>query len=286
MKKYIMFDVGGTGVKYATLGERGEMLTPPRIFPSPSLKRAEEVFSCFADVISSDVSGIGMAWPGPFDYGRGISLMTGLGKYQSIYGLDVGEGIRRALKRDDLDIRFDHDVAAFLKGYVREESLTDARVLALAIGTGAGSAFCVNGRCVGSEEMGVPENGWIYSMPFRDAAIEDWISSKGIRRLSLKYFKAEKDGRELYEMAALGDEKAIALWLEFGAIIREGIMPFIRSFMPTDIVFGGMISKAWNYFSPGFIDDFREKGVRTHVTFESDRYVFSGLYTLFGGLNG
>lgn len=280
-----MFDVGGTGVKHAMLDERGVIVSPVSTFPSPSRKSTDEVFASFADVIrkEDDVCGIGMAWPGPFDYENGISLMNGLGKYQSIYRMDVGKGIKQALGNEGLKFRYDHDVAAFLSGYVRSEGLCDKRVIALVLGTGAGSAFSVNGRCVGSETEGVPENGWIYNVPFRDGTIEEWLSSKGIEKLSVKHFGSLLDGKTLQQMADEGNEDAIRFWLEFGKVIKEGMMDFITSFRATDIVFGGMISKAWKYFSPAFADVFSSMGVTMHVTYESSRYVFGGLYTLFGG---
>ncbi|MGN0907452.1 MAG: ROK family protein [Bullifex sp.] len=285
MSKYLMFDVGGTGVKHAFLDEKGMIISPVSSFPSQSRKSADEVFSSFADVIrkEDDICGVGMAWPGPFDYEKGISLMNGLGKYQAIYMVDVGQGIRDALGNEGLEFRYDHDVAAFLSGYVRSEGLCDKRVIALVLGTGAGSAFSVNGKCVGSETEGVPENGWIYNAPFLDTVIEEWLSSKGIEKLSLKYFGKIIDGKTLQMMADEGNADALRLWLEFGKVIKEGMTGFIASFKATDIVFGGMISKAWKYFSPAFADDFTSMNVTMHVTYESSRYVFRGLYTLFGG---
>ena len=284
MRRYMVFDVGGTGVKYTTVDENGVVASPSKSFPSPSQKSAEEVFNSFKDVIESEqgISGIAMAWPGPFDYKNGVSLMDGLGKYQSIYGMNVGDGLKRALGRKDLDFKYDHDVAAFLSGYVYDENLCTCRVIALVMGTGAGSAFAVNGKVVGREENGVPENGWIYNVPFRDAVIEEWLSSKGIEKLSKKYFGKAIEGKVLFDMAENGDEAAIKLWKEFGEIVKDGLMQFIPSFGATDIVFGGMISKAWKYFGEAFNADFASQDVRIHITYESSKYVFTGLYRMFG----
>ena len=44
MKRYMLFDVGGTGVKYTTVDKNGEMVFPTKSFLSPSQKSAEEVF--------------------------------------------------------------------------------------------------------------------------------------------------------------------------------------------------------------------------------------------------
>ena len=65
-----MFDVGGTGIKYGTLNKKGVLISPISDLPSPSRKGKEEVFSFFSQIIEKEenVKGIGMAWPGPFDY--------------------------------------------------------------------------------------------------------------------------------------------------------------------------------------------------------------------------
>ena len=36
-----------------------------------------------------ELKGIGIAMPGPFDYENGISLISGVNKYQSLYGLNI-----------------------------------------------------------------------------------------------------------------------------------------------------------------------------------------------------
>src|SRR5277367_1829785 len=35
------------------------------------------------------VSGLSVAMPGPFDYEKGISYITGLNKYEALYGMDI-----------------------------------------------------------------------------------------------------------------------------------------------------------------------------------------------------
>lgn len=288
MERYIMFDVGGTGIKYGTLDEKGVLISPISDLPSPSQKGKEEVFSLFAHIIEKEenVKGIGMAWPGPFDYEKGISLMDGLGKYQSIYGLNVGESINKRLNRDDIKYVFLHDVAAFLDGYARDNNIENERIIALLIGTGAGSSFYADGKIVGKEYKGVPDNGWIYNIPFRGKTIEDWVSSKGIKRLSKKYFNMSIDGKTLFDMAENRDEMAITLWLEFGEIVEEAILPFILAFKPDRVVLGGKISKAWKYFFPKIKEEFEKTGIELSVTEETSRYVLSGLYKKFGEVYG
>lgn len=288
MKHYIMFDVGGTGIKYGNMDEDGNLISDISSIPSPSKKDKEEIVSLFADIIKKecDVCGIGMAWPGPFDYKKGVSLMDGLGKYQAIYGINIGEEISRKVGWSGLNLVYLNDVAAFTNGYAFENKIESEKIIALVIGTGAGSAFYNNGKCVGSEYNGVPNNGWIYNMPFRSEYIEDWVSSKGIKNLSQKYYGMEIDGKTLFELAERKDEKALKLWLEFGDIIKEAMIPFIESYKPDSLVLGGKISKAWKYFTPVLLPEFKRMGVKTCVADETSKYVFSGLYKLLGDRNG
>src|SRR5260370_772993 len=45
-------------------------------------------FLASLDNFQPGVSGLGIAMPGPFDYENGISYITGLDKFEAIYGLD------------------------------------------------------------------------------------------------------------------------------------------------------------------------------------------------------
>ena len=44
---------------------------------------------------SGNIGGIGIAIPGPFDYGNGISLIKDLEKYESLYGTNIKETLER-----------------------------------------------------------------------------------------------------------------------------------------------------------------------------------------------
>lgn len=79
---YLMMDVGGTGIKAGLFSRSGEMVERVRSFPARAKEGSEEIFRNFACIIQEMakdrmVEGIGMAFPGPFDYEKGISLMRG-----------------------------------------------------------------------------------------------------------------------------------------------------------------------------------------------------------------
>lgn len=159
---YLMMDVGGTGIKAGLFSRSGEMVERVRSFPARAKEGHEEIFRNFACIIQEMakdrmVEGIGMAFPGPFDYEKGISLMRGLDKYDSVYGIPVREGVMEQLERigktesvaRSCRFLFLHDVEAFAIGACRQGRMAGCKkVMCVCIGTGAGSAFVENGRVV------------------------------------------------------------------------------------------------------------------------------------------
>ena len=49
--------------------------------------------------------GIGIAMPGPFDYNEGISLIRNLGKYDSIFGVNVRQYLSSEFNLNPLLVR-------------------------------------------------------------------------------------------------------------------------------------------------------------------------------------
>src|SRR5689334_22231390 len=57
-----------------------------------------------------ELKGIGIAMPGPFDYENGISLISGVNKYQSLYGLNIKQALLSHLPvHKELPIIFEND---------------------------------------------------------------------------------------------------------------------------------------------------------------------------------
>ena len=127
---------------------------------------------------SGPITGVGIGMPGPFDYERGISLIRGQDKFDSLYGMDVGAQIRRRLELPaEVPVRFINDAVAFALG----ECLYGAgrgfdRVLAITLGTGFGCALVERSGAVAWEVEA-------YAMPYRDRRVDDYLSRRGILSL-------------------------------------------------------------------------------------------------------
>ena len=281
-------DVGGTTVRLATVTRSGAIVpaTLTRFDPQ-SRGPADEILRRFADALRcldlAGTSGIGIGFPGPFDYERGICLLKGLGKYDALYGVDVGAALRRRLGLpDSYPVRFINDAAAFALG----EAFYGAarpfrRAVVLTLGTGCGSAFLVEGKIV-TEGEGVPPNGWVYPLLHQGKPLDDLLSTRGIlalwRRLTVVSAAGRANGTgaeptevsSLAQRAASGDPLARRLFARFGRLLREAIAPILQGFRADGLVLGGRIALSFPLFASEAIEVLQAHGCRAHVVRAAD----------------
>ena len=295
MVYYILLDVGGTGIRCSAVDSDGTVLIEARKYSSEADGSSFAIIDRFCSIILGIVREVGeipaaihMAFPGPFDYEKGISYMRGIGKYDAIYGLSLPDESRKescGILRN-VPMKFIHDVEAYAIGaYVYDIHKTLHHVMAITIGTGCGSAFLVDGKAVkGGTE--IPENGWIYSYPFKDGIIDDYISARGQKQLSEKYFGEVIDGRELDRLASAGESRAIDMFSEFGEELLEALQPFADRFMPDAIILGGSISGSARFFTDRLINYCRSIACQLIVDSETSQRAMDGLLIAAGGLYG
>ncbi|MEI0739149.1 ROK family protein [Paenibacillus sp. JTLBN-2024] len=118
----------------------------------------------------------------------------------------------------------------------------------LTLGTGLGSAFVNRGRLVKQGE-GVPEEGWLYRLPYRDGVLDDYFSRRGIVRLAEEMgvpqvAHGDEDVKLLAARARDGEMQVVQLFRQFGEKLSEALLPWIGSFQPDEIVIGGQIAKS------------------------------------------
>ena len=168
--------------------------------------------------------------PGPFDYDAGICRIEGLGKYGALYNADLraelGSRLAPALGAAAADIRFQNDVAAFALGELRFGCARGTgRGLFVCIGTGCGSAFSLGDGLAPEGTPGMPAGGYLYPLPLRGLRVDDWLSRRGLQRLSRQTLGEELDGLPLAQRARAGDAGALAVWQQFGALLAEALTP-------------------------------------------------------------
>ncbi|CAN5716841.1 ROK family protein [soil metagenome] len=209
----------------------------------------------------------GVAVPGPFDYRRGISLITGVAKLEALYRLDLRAELAVALSADAQRFTFLNDADAFLLGeWWAGAAAGAARALGVTLGTGLGSAFLADGALT-EHGPGVPAEGRLDRVPFEGAPVEDQLSARGLRRAYAEATAVrpgeagvEEDDApppvnvaEIAARARSGDVPARAVMERFGGSLGRFLAPWLAGFAPDCLVLGGSIARAWDLFGPALL---------------------------------
>ena len=147
------------------------------------------------------------------------------------------------------------------------------RALAVCLGTGAGSAFLLDGKLCTDPAEGIPENGWIYALPYRESILDNFLSDRGIRALSRRMLGKECSPLELNQAQPLYDP----VWHAFGQDLLDGLKPVLCAFRPSDLVMGGKISLAWERFGAPLGTYCASMGIRVRVAPNTSEHVIHGL---------
>ncbi|RAP75047.1 ROK family protein [Paenibacillus montanisoli] len=300
----LAFDVGGTQIKAAVM--RGSAVIEPTVgqYEAKSYLAADAIIAHFVAIVKDmlhrggmldpePIVGFGLAFPGPFDYEKGICLIRGLGKFESLYGLEVGRLIEEALYADDelrtrlapqFRIAFENDAALFGLGEASGFKAGEAeRAVCLTIGTGLGSCFIENGELV-KHRPDVPENGWLYPTPYHYGIADEYISKIGVLRLAMdrNVDIGDRDVKQLAEAAFEGSIPEKELFEAFGEQMAVILGPALRRFAPDVIVIGGQISKSGGLFAPSFQAGLEAQGLKAMVRISRDTFAstFRGIYDL------
>jgi glucokinase len=303
MNKYsIAFDVGGLFIKSAVLDDDGEIVPNSyAIFPSKSKETKESIIEHLVFIIKQqtngildkdfEITGVGYAFPGPFDYESGISYIKGIDKFEELYEVNLRDLLINCLKQEssfhsktsnEFQIVFDNDASLFALGeHVSGKAGGYNKSIFLTIGTGAGSAFMENGKLV-RDRQDVPEYGWIYNQPFKQSIVDDYISKRGILQLANELGLSTTDN-EVETLAAMGkneDQRAKRVFQMFGEYIGKVLNPYIKSFKPDAIILGGQITKSKDLFMNGIYEALENKTINIECSEETSLSTFKGVANL------
>ena len=249
----LVYDVGGSHVSSAVCSLGGFRLGRVVTAPHPS----DESSTAFLDMLqrlgrqAADgvdfLEGAELAFPGPFDFPNGVSLMRH--KLPYLYGIDLRAALADRFTWHPSQVRFVHDAAAFLLGEIAVGAARGVhRAVGLTLGTGIGSAFAIDGSIV-PEGPGVPPGGEIWNLPFGSGIVEDAVSSRAIR-LAYKQATGVEQEVAVLARAAASDSFARDAFLEFGRNLGRAMRATLREFAPQAIVLGGGICRSADLFRP------------------------------------
>ncbi|MGM0619728.1 MAG: ROK family protein [Bacteroidota bacterium] len=218
-------------------------------------------------VQSGDIKGIGLAMPGPFDYVNGISLFDGkTQKYENTYGLNVSKALRYFLQLpENYPIRFINDAAAFAIGESwNGKAKNTNRSLSITLGTGLGSGFIKEELPVFDSEN-VPEDGFIYHLPFQEGIADDFFSTRGLVKAYYELTGKQVAGVKEIALASETDKAARELMQYFGDQLAQLLAPWLSKFNAEVLVVGGNISRAFYLFGAIMQKRINDSGLNVKV---------------------
>ena len=223
--------------------------------------------SALSDLISmigaNQLSGIGFAMPGPFDYPGGIAWFKGVQKYESLYGVDIRKELTRRLGlHPSLPIRFLNDASCFAIGEAWMGMASGfQRSISITLGTGFGSAFIADGIPVVSGPL-VPESGCVYHLPYGNSIADDHFSTRWFVHQHNECREKEVKGvKEMLEQDPCTKTK----FLEFGGNLGNFLSPWIQQFEAGCLVIGGNIARSFPLFEAPLLKGLGDNGCHIPV---------------------
>ena len=213
------------------------------------------------------IAGIGFAMPGPFDYENGMALLKGVAKYDNLYGLNIGDELKKELRLpNEIVFRYINDAMAFAIGETWNGKAAGLEyVVAITLGTGFGSSFVENGVPL-IEGDRLPSMGYVYNIPYENSIADDYFSTRWfVQEYEKRTGERCKGVKEIAEKVVV-DEFAQELFVDFGARLGAFLSPLLIRFDANSLVIGGNISKAYPLFEESFNKALEDNDILIDIT--------------------
>ncbi len=274
-----VLEVGGTHVSSAVVDTATWQLVEPSI--RLSLDAAGSAAAIVARLVAAaDAAPArprtvwGVAMPDPFDYPAGIALFDGVGKFEALYGVNVGAALGAAMASKPAAFAFINDADAFALGeWINGASAGFARSAGITLGTGVGSGWVADGRIVDTGPD-VPPGGRAHRLTVDGAPLEDVMSRRAIRSAyATATGDAAADVREICARARDGETAASAVLRHALRTLGAVLAVPVSRFGADIVVIGGSMAGSWDLLEPYFIEGFVTVAPtpRLAVAFDSDR---------------
>lgn len=255
-----VLEVGGSHVTSALVDPR-----VPHVLPG-TVKRhgidpgapADTLVAAFATAMAEAGAPAECPWvvamPGPFDYRLGTAWFTDVGKFDSLYGLDLGLRLRSAQPHARTTLTFINDADAFAIGEWRQGAGAGAdRCVGITLGSGVGSSFLDHGVPVLTGPI-VPPEGRIHRLRIGHLGLEDVVSRRailaGYRSAGDLSETSDLDARDVFERCRRGDVRAARVLYDAFEALGAALTPWLARFQATVLVVGGSMSGSWDVLRP------------------------------------
>lgn len=258
MECIIALDVGGSSVKSAVVLAADRTNFVATTTPINSRGDKDTILNTLTQIIQRHLLevqqrgwaclGIGIGFPGPFDYTNGVALIRGVKKYEAIYGVNIRDNLQNCFDGRALPMKFKNDAVCALIAEARYgEGKLHGRILGIVLGTGMGSAFLVRGEQV-MTGRGIPSYGYLYAEPFAGSAADDVFSTRGLQARLCR--ATEETSIPLAaQRARAGDVNLLAIFAEFGRDLGTFLTPHATEFRADALILLGGIAHTGDLFA-------------------------------------
>ncbi|WP_082601068.1 ROK family protein [Agromyces sp. Root81] len=202
-----------------------------------------------------------VAVPGPFDFAAGIARYSDVGKFDSLYGVDVRARLTDALDGEAISFTFVNDADAFALGeYAAGAARGLSRFCCVTLGTGVGSGWVV----AGERTDGAAPGGELHLLEFEGQRIEARMSRRAIRAAFARRTRptaAVPDVKEIADLARSGDPIAREVLEDAFAYLGRALAGPLARFEAEALIIGGTIARSWDLLEPQLSDGLGRPGL-------------------------
>lgn len=243
---YIVFDIGGTSIKYSIMNKDGEFIESDSVkTPLQGECKTQEIL---VDVINAykinyDIKGVAMSVPGGIDDDGYIHFM---GQVKDLQGMYLNKYIK---EYTGLNCIYDNDVncVAMAEKY-KGNAVDNKNFVCITIGTGIGGGIFINNQLYRGYRGMAGEFG-INILEHRLSQLEN-IPMRTFSRLGSTYNLIDRvnklknsnlDGIQVFELAK-EDKDVQELIEDFYFSLAVGVYNIVYNFAPEKILLGGGVS--------------------------------------------
>ena len=237
---YLGIDLGGTKIRIAKIVDQSCQTYAHSLIPKEGSEK--EIINIIKKLISKlldkSVIGIGIGVPSVVDEKLGIVYdVQNIPSWKKVFLKDILES------HFNVPVFINNDVNCFSLGelYFGLGKKLDSFV-GLSIGTGVAGGIIINKKLYNGSNIGAGEFGML---AYKERNYEQYCSGQFFEKIC-----GEK-GEEIYMRAKKGDLDAIKLYNTFGEHLGNLINQVIYTYDPEQIILGGSISEAYDYFKKG-----------------------------------
>lgn len=244
--KYLVFDVGGSAIKYSIMTEEAEFIITGKLkTPTDSFDAFRETIGSIYDEYKDDIQGIAMSMPGIIDSDNGYAYTGGFLRYN-----DKREIVKELQERCHCNIVIENDgkaaaLAEVWKGSLKENN--DGIVIIL--GTGVGGGIIKDRKVHRGKHFMAGEfsyiqsnisdpynmNGFLGVVGSAIGMVSQIAESKGLK-------SDELDGIQAFEYIKNNDSDAVEIIDKYTKNLAVQIYNLQCLFDPEKICIGGGIS--------------------------------------------